>query len=283
MYIIKISRHGPKNDEYQTGFDLSNALLDPSRIPEIEEFARNMAKVLYGYSVEIESTPVDRAIATRDIVYKVMKEYPNVQVLDPTVNEFIGQFAIGTGGAPINLTSRAMSRLWNEGKKVHKYGLSDAEHQSLYNWCEIGFDTVPTEDPEDNGISLREMAWRIGSYVYNKLKEYKSGDKSTIAFGHSSSIESFLYLCLDMMGEEKGMLKRFEETGGALHPLTGITFKYDKSSGLYLEHFFGAPETELERKVIRFDMDILEKMDNLLRTKGRSNDISSNKGCLTPK
>ncbi|MBN4049048.1 hypothetical protein JYT91_00355 [archaeon AH-315-M20] len=282
MYIIKILRHGPKNDQSQKGADLSKVLLDPNRVDEIRDYARSQVNLVKHAMIEIETTPVDRAIATGRISYDVIKQSLGIIVTEPKINELIGQFAFGENNKAINLCTNKMSFLWNEGKKVHRYGDSDAEHQSLYNWCEVGFDNLPKKDENDIGITIREMAWRIGSYAYRKLKGYSGGDKVTLAFGHSSSIESLLYLCLEMVDGKDGsdpesMLTRFNETGGALHPLTGIVFKYDKNTGLYLEYLIGKPETILGTKTIPFNIDTLRQMDNLFRTEGKSEEVTKKK------
>jgi len=263
MYILKILRHGPKNDKAQKGDNLTYALLDPSRLDEIKDFARKQAELFKDSLIEIETTPVDRAVETGKIVYGVLKEV-GANVKEPKIDPLIGQFDMDSDGNPINLSSNIMSKLWNEGKKTHRYGESDAEHQSLYNWCSVGYDSLQLEGDDDKGITLRQMVSRIGSYVLRKTNEKEN--KITLAFGHSSTIETFLYLCLEMLegkdcSDTKSVLQKFEGTGGALHPLTGITFKFDGKI-LYLEYFIGKPESELKRKKIKFDINILKQMVN---------------------
>ncbi len=228
---IDLIRHGYKNNDPAAHGTAVEALLQPGKIYRTVQFAAGVLGTLSSQTARIiiESTPVGRARATANLAYKVMSLDPRFQVSPPAVRDFLGSYVKcpGKGEEVLNLSSRAMIRLWEEGKrKAQRTGLSDeAETESLLAWCRQGFDN--SYDAADPGISLREIACRVGHYMHETLARVQD-DEYVLAFGHSGDLEPFLYLCLEMREgksglEQDAMAKRLAETKGALKPLTGIS------------------------------------------------------------
>ena len=224
-------RHGPKNNDpaaHGTGVE---ALLDPQKIPEIRAYASGLFQKHPESRFYIETTPVERAIATGTIIGEELSAHPRIYV-EQTIDDMIGSYGQRPlSKKPVNLSPQAMSKVWADAKKAEKYKSLQGEHKPLYAWCEQGFDNSQANNPEDSGISLREVACRIGNYMHHRLPKMYAGDV-VIAVGHSGDIEPFLYLTLEMLegknAEEKdAMMKRFSQTNGALEPLTGLEIQFD--------------------------------------------------------
>ena len=314
MYNLKLMRHGPKNNNpeaHQTGVE---ALLDPDKITEIKEFAQDEAIYAHpGEIFEIETTPVNRAIATGDIIYKTMKQNRmakpsghfginkqdpnyNQEICLPVVDELIGSYGINPKtGEAINLSPKSMSDIWGKAKKLEtsENRKKQKENKSLYAWAEQGFDNFQASNPEDPGISLREIACRVGAYVHKKLTQYyylseSKNEVNTIAIGHSGDFEPFLYLCLEMLDGKDGsnlesMTYRFRETGGALEPLRDINlFLYDRINapiygrwGPVIIFPIGEEITDDRRRPI--GLEILEQQAQWFKEYGKSKEVLEQK------
>ncbi len=228
---LRLIRHGPKNNDpaaHGTGVE---ALLDPHKIPEIKAYASRLLQEHPESRFYIETTPVERAIATGTIIGEELSKYSRIYV-EQTIDDMIGSYGQHPlTKEPVNLSPKAMSKVWAEAKKAERYGHLQGEHKPLYAWCEQGFDNPQAHNPEDPGISLREVACRIGTYMHHRLPKMYAGDV-VVAIGHSGDIEPFLYLTLEMLegkfGEEKdAMMKRFSQADGALEPLAGLKIKFN--------------------------------------------------------
>lgn len=276
---LRLIRHGPKNNDpavHGTGVE---ALLDPTRLHLIISHAawtlESIAPEIR--QVRIESTPVDRAQATAKLEYKIISLDPRFKVTEPAINELMGSYAVGKGRT-INLSAQSMVDRWANAKKSEEYAYSHGEHRPLYAWCECGFDNLPAIDSADPGISLREIACRVGTYVHDKLQESDSHDL-ILALGHSGDIEPFLYLCLEMMegrdGSDAGaMVRWFNRTRGALEPLTGIKIM-NKGPSLQIGHLHGEPGTELplDYGYRSLGMEVLQEMSRWYHKNGESREV----------
>ncbi len=235
--ILELIRHGPKNNDpaaHQTGVE---AQLDPGQIYKILQYAANSLERMHHEKIQkavVETTPVPRAYVTGKLITALFSLDPHFQSTEGSVDDLIGSYGINsTNGDAINLSPAAMSKVWADAKKADKYGHLQGEHKPLYAWCEQGFDNPQAHNPEDPGISLREIACRVGTYVYGKIQR-KEEKVSTIAIGHSGDIEPFLYLTLEMMEGRDGttpdsFIKHFQSTAGALEPLAGLGLEYISS------------------------------------------------------
>lgn len=274
---LHLIRHGPKNnnpDAHGTGVE---ALLDPDRISWIQSRATGYAR---GYApILIETTPVSRAKATGEIFKEEISISRDVEI---RINESIGSYALHPHtNEAINLSPQAMSHLWAERKE--KIG-GDAEHQSLYAWCEQGFDNLQANNPDDLGISLREIACRLGKNIYQHLTGDIKQYASIISIGHSGDIEPFLYLCLEMLDGKDGtaanaMTKHFHQTGGALEPLQGLRFFYDRGN-LSLEFPLSkesVPRGHLAIKSQRIGIEILQQQAQWTSQYGKSQQVLEQK------
>ncbi len=256
MKRIDLYRHGPKNnspDAHGTGVE---ALLDPSRIPDIEAHARKVFQDAHkgGYSrIEPWTTPVDRARATGDIVYRMLDEETSaggrrVYVFSPEIHTLLGSCGVDrTTDSVVNLSPRSMSALWADAKRADNYAHLEAEHRPLAAWFAQGLDNPQgwkedqpdTWNTQDPGITLREIAWRVGSFVYDKLKGSREGTH-VVAYGHSGDLELWAALTLQMVqGKDDGstgttgedMKRLFAVLGGALEPLQGYSLVQETERG----------------------------------------------------
>jgi hypothetical protein len=274
---LRLIRHGPKNNDpqaHQTGVE---ALLDSQRIHEIITYASDTLNSLDPEvikKIKVETTLVNRSIVTGGIIHQVLNLDPRFVATPPTIQHLLSPH----GKNPItneiiNLSPKAMSYKWAEAKKLDDYNLLQGEHKPLYSWCEQGFDNQLAMNSNDPGFSLREIACRIGAYTAEKILNL--GDKDlTIAIGHSGYLEPFLYLILDMLNGGDGtdpitMLKYFQETGGALEPLTGLIIE-KTNSGLYLSHFSGKPGTNLQMVKKPISIEIFQQQAKWLKEYGQS-------------
>ena len=269
MYLHLI-RHGPKNNDPNVHGTGVEALLDPSQLHKIVNYGKYLqqrAGQSRSQRIILETTPVERAKATAEVLYRTMiiQLEPAFSYVKPSVNPLIGSYAYDEQGKAVNLGPQAMSKLWAEAKKSEHCNQFQGEHQPLYAWCEQGFDNKQANNPADPGISLREISCRIGTYVYQTLQEKENRDFIT-AIGHSGDIEPFLYLCLEMLEGRDGsnhdaLTRHFKKTRGALEPLTGIGIAYDHSD-LYLSH-----PSENSSKMFRkkIGIELFQEQDNWLK------------------
>lgn len=279
---LHLIRHGPKNKNpaaHGTGVE---ALLDPERAVDIIGYGYkflNSTFLVGRNTLYVESTPVPRAVATANIVQKVFTLDPRFQVPEPSINNLIGSYICNpTGTEIINLSPMAMSDVWAKAKKeAAKEGRLD-EDLSLYEWCKEGFDNPKASISRDPGISLREIACRIGAYVHSTLtKDNSLSADCYFAIGHSGDIEPFLYLTLEMLQKRDGsdynaLLKYFPITR-ALTPLTGLSF-YTMNNGrarVDIHRCYSSLDEGLKGQLEEgIPLNIFEQQANWLRDFGKS-------------
>ncbi len=290
--IIDLLRHGPKNNDpeaHQTGVE---ALLDPEKFYVIKDHARRVIKITPdNYEIQIITTPIPRSIATGQLEYEVIKR-SRQETPEPKINALIGSSGCHpeTGDA-VNLVPRSMSKIWTDAKKLESYQGQQGENKPLYAWFEQGLDNrqswlsdkPETWNPQDPGISLREIAWRIGAFFYETLTSYDERTR-VMAFGHSGDIEPWLALTLQMYaGKDDGvsgttiesMKEIFTQIGGALEPLSGVTLDNSWDSEIYLRL--------TTKSQISIDTNILEEQSRLFRNHGLSNKVLMARLALNPK
>ncbi|MCL4415416.1 MAG: hypothetical protein M1365_01750 [Actinobacteria bacterium] len=252
---VEIVRHGPKNNNAEAHLTGVEASLDPTKMGEIRVFARNFVSRVPKGLIRIDSTPVDRAVATTLVIYQtIVNEGLSSLIQEPKVDSLIGSYEIGLDGKVINLSPAAMSKIWGNAKKEESYAYLQGENKPLFAWSEQGFFNPQSENPIDPGISLAEIGWRIGTYVYSKHNEIieKGLTKNTLAIGHSGDIEPWLYLTLAMeegkdITQNVVMADYFRRTGGALEPLTGVRIVHDQRNKCFIL-------TYLEGEILREDI-----------------------------
>ena len=283
--IIDLLRHGPKNNDptvHQTGVE---ALLDPEKFYVIRDHARQIIETTpTNYGIQIVTTPVNRAIATGQLEYEVIKR-ARQETPEPQINALIGSQAIHPEtGEAVNLVPRAMSKIWADAKKLESYQGQQGENKPLYAWFEQGldnpqgwkYDNQETWNKQDPGISLREIAWRIGAFFYENL-ETQDPNTRVLAFGHSGDIEPWLALTLQMHYEKddgvsgtslENMAELFTQMRGALEHLTGASLYYinGKDSPVYLT------QPNFKSK-IPLKIDTLREQARLFRNYGLSNKV----------
>ncbi len=285
--ILNLIRHGPKNNDPNVHGTGVEALLDPLQIYKALQYAANSLERMHDGGIEkavVETTPVPRAYVTGKLITAVFSLDPSFKNTECSVDDLIGSYDVDSlSGKAINLSPSAMSKVWTDAKKDEKYGHLQGEHKPLYAWCEQGFDNPQASNLEDPGISLREIACRIGTYVYEKIQR-KEDNISTIAIGHSGDIEPFLYLCLEMLEGKDGtslvaMTKHFQPTGGALEPLRGLRFFYDFGN---LKMEFPSPLDQLEGRSQLTDyrnigLEIFQQQAQWLKEYGKSQQVLEQK------
>jgi hypothetical protein len=292
MYSLAIVRHGHKNNDPEAHGTGVEALLDPTKLHLIKRYAAQHADMVRRdvlEALETETTIIKRAIVTGEVGYEAILAYlaylpedEKKKISVPTIDALIGSSGIHPRkGTAINLDPNAITKIWKEAKKQDDYKGQEGEHRPLYAWCEQGFDNPQANNhPQDPGISLREIACRIGTYAYEKIQHYigTGQNKGTIAFGHSGDIEPFLYLCFEMLNGQDGtnpdaMTKWFRKTGGALEPLTGIRFEYENDKELFLIHPVGQPGKSVGHNKITMPLEILQEQARWFREDGRSEEV----------
>ncbi|MBS3109537.1 hypothetical protein J4227_03350 [Candidatus Woesearchaeota archaeon] len=305
LYTQKIVRHGHKNNDPNAHGAGTEALLDSSKLFYIVNYAGEIMHGLHGdENVIIGTSPVDRARATAGIVYEILNIDPRLngekngarRLAGPNVVPLIGSYAMDRDGKAVNLGPKAMSDLWAEAKKSDTYAAGDGEHAPLRAWLEQGLDNPQAGNPADPGISLREYACRIGAHFYRSLNLFNESKVSNIRpkqldinFGHSGDIEFFLYLTLDMLMGKDGsdperLIKYFEQTGGALEPLTGIEVEYDSRhphSVVFRQRGLAGFEKPSVRTEVDLGMEILQEQDRWLRENGKSQEVLEQKIAMT--
>lgn len=282
---IHLIRHGPKNNDpavHGTGVE---ALLDPVKMYQILGYATRFLEEIDCEKIKkisVESTPVERAYVTSQLIAAVISLDPRLPSVSSGIQELIGSYAIHpTSGEAVCLSPLTMTRMWAKKKEIS----AQSEHRPLYSWCEQGFDNPQVNSAEDHGISLREIACRLGSYVWEKI-EQSDEKSSTIAIGHSGDIEPFLYLTLEMLEGRDGknhdaMVSWFHRTSGALEPLKGIKI-YEKEKGnYYLLHPVGRPDAQREGEIIAkekpISIEIFQQQAQWFKEYGKSADVLKKK------
>jgi|GEM_PF-1916910 hypothetical protein len=284
---VSLFRHGPKNNDpqaHQTGVE---AQLDPYKIFQIREHAREFISSSQGHSsFVIETTPIDRSISTGYVTHEEVRG--KIDMVEPSINELIGSSAIHPeNDNAINLGSRAMSDIWSKAKKQDDYGGQQGEHHPLYAWFEQGLDNPQARlisdhssgNPDDPGISIREIGLRISTYFYEKLTT-EDDNPHVVAYGHSGDIEPWLALTLAMMDEnddgrrtlrDYNLLDYFDSIGGAMEPLASVSLVRDKTKALFLE---GTPlQRRGENGRVSIGQEIFQEQARIFRSDGVSNQV----------
>ena len=272
---LHLINHGSQDNDSEAPETGVEALLDLQKISLIHHYAASLHK-LQDQLFFVETTPVARALVTGKIIAEELTKagFP----VKHTIHELIGSYA-QQDTKVINLSPFSMQQKWAEAKKVDGYHRLEGKHQPLYAWCEQGFDNRQARNPQDPGISLREIACRVGTYVYQRLQQAHGSDQ-IIAIGHSGDIEPFLYLTLEMLQGKNGsafdaLTYNFERTGGALEPLQGVVIT-NREENLYLTHLAGNAEHKVYQHKL-MGMEIFFEQARWFTDHGRSQEVLEQK------
>ncbi|MBS3128657.1 hypothetical protein J4410_05920 [Candidatus Woesearchaeota archaeon] len=184
-YTHRIIRHGPKNpvQEHNTG---QEAGLDPARLHLIDEYVHRLSPLYRGKRVAVHGGSLPRAYQTGERIQAILCSQ-GVDVgfsIDDLLSPFVGE------QGRINLMPARFPRLWGEAQKE---GNPDKEDAGLQAWVETGVDT----NFDGDGITLREIAYRIGKHILRSIEEYRQGNTlHRISVSHSGFIEPWVYLVL---------------------------------------------------------------------------------------
>ena len=246
MYQLNLIRHGPKNNDPSLHLIPGAATLDEKADAAIRDYIKQFAKSLpSNATIGLYTTIVKRAMQTADIAHDEFNRL-GFSVSSPQVDS-IGSY-VNDNGTERNLSSHLMSLEWQKGKdaewKAGTYARGiNKEDLPMMLWCEKGFDNPQYSGlnlPDyDSGISLREIAARVGDYILQRITNQKGKD-ADLVIQHSGDIEPWLILTLAMISghdsTQPGYMQRMlPKIGGGLNPLTGIKI-IDTGSDLYLEH-----------------------------------------------
>ena len=164
VFSLILLRHGPKDDRpeaHQTGIE---AGLDPRKGASILARAANLLteQATDICFVHLFSTPVARAVNTAALMEKVfaLDPHPTRKFEANRIAPLLGSTEL-VSGKPVNLSAPQMSEFWRQGKAAES-DRDGRETASLLRWLEVGFD----ETHDLSGISIREIACRIGSFVH---------------------------------------------------------------------------------------------------------------------
>jgi hypothetical protein len=243
---IDIIRHGPKQaGKHVTG---TEADLDPSQVGAILAYADNYAGITTG-PIEVCTPTVPRNLHTAEHIHDELGDRVSKElVIDDRLSAFVDS---------CNLLPPALPRIWGEAEKAYqdRKGVRK-EDRGMYAWAEIGL------DQGSDGITLREVAYRIGSFILDKLH---SPTPNIIGISHSGFIEPFIYATLDMMDPApKTPVEYFHQTGGAIEPLKGVCVYADVDRTVLV-----LPD-QTERTL---DLDILRRQRSWLHDHGKAEDI----------
>lgn len=284
MKIVRIDlyRHGPKNNNpvsHGTGVEAS---LDPEYFDQINDHASFIATDDSRDSFSVGSSVVGRAKNTAKIVAeKLRKEGKKVE--GPCSYDLLSSNSLDLlTGNVVNLSPLSMSNLWAEAKKEDNYSsIRQAEGRPLYAWFSQGLDNPQAGLlGEDVGIPLREIAWRVGTYVESMLNGTQA--KRVIGYGHSGDIEPWIALTIQMQeGNDDGrrgttvsqMQDLYHRLGGALNPLQGVSIVEDDAE-IYL---IGSERGPDFGSGLRLDRKIIEIQSQLYLTEGISSDVLAKK------
>lgn len=283
---IELIRHGPKNNNPEAHLTGVEADLDPSQIWLIKLFAQSYLRRTLTGPIQLETTPVPRSINTGNVILETWHEHPEFRdlILPIKVNELIGHLGIDPEGNAINLGPKSMTKVWEEGKRNELLGQS-TEGGSLLAWLEQGLDNVQARDKNDPGISIREIACRVGSYLYSKLDllTEKGMNTNLLSIGHSGDIEPWLYLTLastegNDIGKKEVLREYFDRTGGALAPLSGVRLSYSPAEkGIILTHNTRSSGGEARTANIIISPHTLREQALWLESAGRSQEVLAQK------
>jgi hypothetical protein len=255
---IRLIRHGPKATvtSHFTGIE---AQLEPSGIPLIEEYARSFMAEREGYYFVVESHRVPRNDATRQIIAKQL--IAGGARVESGIEDKLGPYRGAAGN--IILLPPELPKIWGAAEKADQTVECVAkEDRGLYSWANAGMD-----NDFGTGISLREVAYRLGDYVLKAVEFAQRSDSPRLVVGISNSgfIEFLNYAILDSLEGSKPCVERIKETGGALRPLTGLSFFYTKGS----DHI----DLESGGKKLMIPGEIFEKQREWLSQYGKAEQV----------
>ena len=97
-------------------------------------------------------------------------------------------------------------------------------------------------------------------------------------FNDTATTEIYTLSLHDALPISDALTKHFEETGGALEPLTGLMFEYDESIGLYLHHPFKGTRSETTVDVsIPLGFEIFQQQAAWFEEHGKSQKVLEQK------
>jgi broad specificity phosphatase PhoE len=258
---IHIIRHGPKEivEAHTTGREAS---LDDSLRYVIHNYAKNLSETLTG-DVDVDSLALSRNYKTAEIIADELRD-TGMKVNGPTIDDRLGAF-VGENGE-MNLLSPDLPKIWGDAEKNYQNVAGVAkEDRGMYAWAEYGLDRA------EGGISLRELACRMGQYV---LETIEKDLDTVVAISNSGFIEPFMYVTLDMIEQlDKTAVEYFFETDGAVRPLEGITItSYD---GETVEMTLPNGETiQFSKDVLREQVESLEESEEMFDQTGEGVECS---------
>lgn len=217
---IRLIRHGPKAraQRHITGIE---AVLDPVGIPQIEAYAQALAaRKDIGYHL-IESHAIARNDATRQVI--ASRLLTQGVRFETGIEEMLGPYR----GTDAVLLPPELPRIWGEAEKSQQTidGVAK-EDRGLYAWAQVGLD-----EDFGNGICLREVACTLGAYVLHRAQRTYPAPALVVGVSNSGFIEFLQYIIGDALEGVKPAAIRMRETGGAIRPLCGLTFKYRQGDG----------------------------------------------------
>lgn len=249
--IIYLLRHGAKNnssEEHKTGVE---ALLDPSKINDIVSLASDFKNE---NKIKVFSSSVPRCKATAEIFCREIN-------CDFVIDNTLSSYELNDDGEVINLSPKKMSRIWGEAKELDK---TNREEAPLRAWFTQGFDNVQSLDQKDPGFSLREIGFRLGYFINQKIEELS--DKVIVCFSHSGDIETWLALTLAM--NESNNKKLIDYFFGALYPLQGLQLSISDNF-IQIDSPLLENSVQVDRKMLQIQskkyLAIKNKVKNLIR------------------
>lgn len=267
MHSIKIIRHAPKveGDPHHTGIE---ARLEETAPKDVEAFVEREKAFFEGATkINIFHTPVPRSIQTAEFLHTSLKQHfgNDAVIAEPAMTPMVGSSETQNGQV-INLSPKDMSRIWGEAKQNDHYtGTNRREDQPLHAWATVGFDN----NWDETGISIREIALRLGTFLYQRFSEEAiTEDKiADIGISHSGDIEPFLYLLIaytegiDTRGQN-AMPALFDRLGGAMNPFEGVEVNRADEDNLEVKHFTisGPQKMKVPMSVLKEMKEELERI-----------------------
>lgn len=231
MIVFDI-RHGVKQrvgdtPQFKKHITGTEATLDQFKIYLIENFARKISKDENTYvATYAPANPrnFDTAKIIRDTISSDGKKVEGV-FIDERVSPFAGK-----KGKLVFMSSQLPPIWGNAEEKYQTLEGVTTENRGLYAWAEWGMDKVT------DGISFREIAYRKGDFLLEKIDEFNQGSNlsTIVAISNSGFIEPAMWATLDMI-EQKGKspIDYFFETGQAVKFLEGLKFNYIRGESTY--------------------------------------------------
>ncbi|HRY82473.1 MAG TPA: hypothetical protein P5232_02110 [Candidatus Moranbacteria bacterium] len=230
--IIEMARHGKKN-----GFNSSRI----SNSEEIAEMAENID--LSGFqSVEIHTTPVERAVHTAQSIQSGFKKQGadteiKIQEMASGILSSAGTsieaiMAKSESSKDLNLISPEIREEYKLAVENHIASSWSKEDAGVGAWIKImkkeieflkknGAEKFKSDQLKKNGISVLEVVLRICSYLININGE----NKFVYSINHAGFIEPLLvYLLAEQITENpvRDGLDVFQKMGGAFEPSESV-------------------------------------------------------------